>query len=320
MRKWLYIILIGIIFLIPNAQTAFADSRSEIVMEVNSKQILHHQNADAILPMASTTKIMTAWIICEQCNLDDVIHIPHDAVGIEGSSIYLRENEEISIIDLLYGLMLRSGNDSAVALALYHSGSIINFVDVMNKKASQLGLRNTHFCNPHGLPDKNHYTTAKELATIACHAMQNPIFHQIVGTQQYKGKYRSYQNKNKILRTVEGGNGIKTGYTKQAGRCLVSSAKRNGIEVVCVVLNCPEMFERSALLLNHAIEENIILTIKEGTFIFSRGKCYCIDKPIYLVVPRDDSISLEIVNESSELKLQIKLKNKLLFEGILGTI
>ena len=224
---------------------ASASSSAEIAMELTTGEVLESGNADAKLPMASTTKIMTALIICEDCDLDEVITVPDAAVGVEGSSIYLKKEEQIDIRDLLYGLMLRSGNDSATALAIHHSGSVEKFVEVMNERAKQIGAENTNFKNPSGLPDNEHYTTARDLCEITRYALHNETFKEVVATKSYKGKFREYANKNKMLYNYEGANGVKTGYTVKAGRCLVSSAERNGMTVICVVLNCPVMYVRS---------------------------------------------------------------------------
>lgn len=189
-----------------------------VAMERQTQTVLHECNADARLPMASTTKIMTALIICEDCDLDMVVTVPDEAVGAEGSSIYLKRGEQIDIRDLLYGLMLRSGNDAAAALAIIHSGSIPAFAQEMNARARKLGAINTNFKNPSGLPDDEHYTTARDLCKIACTAMGNAAFRQIVGTKSWHGAFRSYANKNKLLYNYEGATGIKTGYTIKAGQ------------------------------------------------------------------------------------------------------
>ena len=191
--------------------TASASAVSEIAMELSTETVLKEGNADARLPMASTTKIMTALIIVEDCNLDEVITVPDQAVGVEGSSIYLHKGEQIDIRDLLYGLMLRSGNDSATALAIHHSGSVEKFVEVMNARAKNIGAGSTNFTNPSGLPDNDHYTTARDLCKIACYAMKNTTFKEVVSTRSHKGKFRTYANKNKMLYSYDGANGVKTG-------------------------------------------------------------------------------------------------------------
>lgn len=236
-------------------------SSSEIVMEINSNRILHQVDADKKMFMASTTKILTAITIIENCNLLDVVTVSSKSVGIEGSSIYLVEGDKYTVKDLLFGLMLRSGNDCAETLALHCSKSIKNFAELMNKTAKKIGAVNSNFVNPHGLHDDNHYTTAYDLALISCYAMKNKEFREIVSTKKISITNTSNNskklliNKNKMLTQFDGANGIKTGYTKKAGRCLVSSCIRNGIELVCVVLNCQPMFERSKTLLLNSFSD-----------------------------------------------------------------
>lgn len=268
MRKGYYFLLsvilgFGITTFLTTAKPkeAYADARSEIAMELTTGKVLSESNADAKLPMASTTKILTAIIIIEDCNLDEVIFVPEEAAGVEGSSVYLKKGEEIDVRDLLYGLMLRSGNDCAAALAIHHSGSIQKFAEAMNDKAQKIGTENSNFTNPSGLPDDNHYTTARDLCKIACYARRNETFSNVVSTKNYNGKFRTFVNKNKMLRLYEGANGIKTGYTLKAGRCLVSSAKRNDMDVVCVVLNCPDMYERSCAILDECFNGFKLLKI-----------------------------------------------------------
>ena len=220
-------------------------------MEVESRRILYAKNADIRLPMASTTKIVTCITVLQLCNnLDEKVCIPKEAVGVEGSSVYLKEGETYSVRDLLYGLMLRSGNDCAVALALHCQENIALFAKKMNEFAESAGALCSHFENPHGLPCKNHYTTATDLALITCTAMQNPTFCEIVDTKYYEPK--NWYNKNKMLVQYDGAVGVKTGFTKEAGRCLVSGAKRENMRIVSVVLNSPMMYERSAELLSDA--------------------------------------------------------------------
>ncbi len=225
-------------------------ARAECVLEVSSRRILHEKNAQTPLPNASTTKILTAILVIEDCDLQEVIEVPQEAAGTEGSSIYLKAGERYTVEELLYGMMLRSGNDAAVTLALHHSGSIAAFAQAMNEKAAMLGATDSHFINPHGLPDKRHRTTARDLALIAAYAMENETFRTIVSTQYYAP--RAWHNKNKMLSEYEGANGVKTGFTADAGRCLVTSAQRGGMTLVSVVLNAPQMYERTTQLLDEA--------------------------------------------------------------------
>ena len=233
------------------AKNGVAPARAECVMEANSRRILYERNGEARLPMASTTKILTAVTVLENCeDVKEEFEIPPQAAGVEGSSVYLKSGDTYSVEDLLYGLMLRSGNDCAEALALHTSGSIDAFAQRMNETAQKAGALESCFKNPHGLPLEGHYTTARDLNLIACYAMQNDAFRQIVGTRYYQP--RNWANKNKMLKNYEGAVGIKTGYTKQAGRCLVSAAEKKGMTLVCTVLNCSPMYERSQQLLDEA--------------------------------------------------------------------
>ncbi len=219
---------------------------ASIVMRADTLEIIKGENYNVRLPMASTTKIMTALLICENCQPEEVIVIPKEAVGIEGSSLYLKEGESLTVKELLYGLMMRSGNDCAVALALHLGGSIENFAEMMNTRAKSLCLNNTHYVNPHGLHDKDHYTSCYDLCKLGCIAMKNTLFREIVSTKVTtigdEQSKRTITNKNKILFEYDGGNGIKTGYTCNAGRCLVASAERKGVQLVSAVLNVPDMF------------------------------------------------------------------------------
>ncbi len=231
---------------------------SAIVMDKTSGRVLYQKNAYEKKFMASTTKILTAITILEHCDPNAVVTVGSETVGIEGSSIYLEEGEQLSVKDLLYGLMLRSGNDAAETLAVFCSGDIKTFAELMNETANKIGALNSNFVNPHGLHDDNHYTTAYDLALITRYAMNNEIFREIVSCRfkeipwTTRGYSRRLFNKNKMLSEVNGATGVKTGYTKNAGRCLVSSFLRDGMELICVVLNCPPMFEQSKKLLTDA--------------------------------------------------------------------
>ncbi len=248
MKKISFFLALSLLFALPvrlipvNAEAA-TKGRAECVVEVTSRRFLHEENAEAHLPMASTTKILTAIMIIEDCTLSDVVTVPPEAAGVEGSSVYLKAGEEYTVQDLLYGLMLRSGNDCAVTLALHHSGSIGAFAHEMTRRAEKMGAEHSRFENPHGLPDDRHYTTARDLALIAAYAMQNETFREIVSTSYYEP--RGWKNKNKFLSSYEGANGIKTGFTTAAGRCLVTSAERQGMTLVSVLLNCPQTYERT---------------------------------------------------------------------------
>lgn len=229
---------------------ALADSaRSAVVMDAVSGRLLYSKNMDERSLIASTTKIMTALLICERCNVLDQMRIPKEAVGIEGSSMYLREGEILSLQELLYGLMLSSGNDAAVALALYCSGSIEEFANQMNDKARTLGMNGTHFANPNGLDAPDHYSTAKDLAVLASYAMENPVFAKTVSTKTITVGDRYLRNHNKLLWLYPEADGVKTGYTKAAGRILVSSAVRNRRRLIAVTIHDPEDWKDHAAML-----------------------------------------------------------------------
>ncbi len=208
-----------------------------ILVDATTGRVLSQNNADSKSLIASTTKIMTALVVCEQCNVLDRMRIPKEAVGIEGSSMYLKEGEVLTIQDLLYGLMLSSGNDAAVALAIYCGGTVEGFAGLMNDKAHALGMTGSHFVNPNGLDAPGHYSTARDLAILASYAMANPIFRQTVSTKTVRIGERTLQNHNKLLWRVEGADGVKTGYTQAAGRILVSSATRQGRRLIAVTIN-----------------------------------------------------------------------------------
>ena len=216
---------------------AAVSARRAYVLDAVSGRVLYEKAPNERSLIASTTKIMTALIVCEQCNVLDRMRIPEEAVGIEGSSMYLKAGEVLTLQELLYGLMLSSGNDAAVALAIYCGGTVEGFAELMNDKARNLGLRDTHFENPNGLDSPGHYSTARDLAVLAAYAMENPIFAKTVSTKNLKVGDRYLTNHNKLLWRVEGADGVKTGFTKAAGRILVSSACRQGRRIVAVTID-----------------------------------------------------------------------------------
>lgn len=216
------------------------NSRAYVVIDRKTNMVLYGKNENQKRKMASTTKIMTATIIIENCNLDETIEVSKKAAGTGGSRLGLKAGDKITIRDLLYGLMLRSGNDAAVALAEYVGGSIEGFAELMNKKASELNLTNTHFETPHGLDSDEHYSTAYELSLLSNYALQNSVFAKIVNTKEHtiniNGYPKTLSNTNELLGNFEGVYGIKTGFTNGANRCLVTACKRNDIDIICVVL------------------------------------------------------------------------------------
>lgn len=216
------------------------NSRNAIVLDRSSKAVLYGKNEKVKTKMASTTKIMTAIVVIENTNLDNIVEISSKAAGTGGSRLKLKRGDKISVKDLLYGLMLRSGNDAAVALAEYVGKTVDGFAQIMNNKAKELGLENTHFITPHGLDSEEHYTTAYELAILTDYALKNEIFSSIVNTKScnicINGISRAISNTNELLGYLNGVYGVKTGFTNGAGRCLVTSIKRGDLDIICVVL------------------------------------------------------------------------------------
>lgn len=223
-----------------NSDVSDINARSCIVLDRISKKILYGKNEFNKVKMASTTKIMTATVIIENCDLSQTVTVSKKAASTGGSRLGLKTNDKITIKDLLYGLLLCSGNDAAVALAETAGGDISGFSEMMNNKAKKLGLKNTNFESPHGLDSDGHYTTAYELAILSDYALKNKTFSQIVGTKNYtvtiNGYPKALSNTNELLGSLNGVYGIKTGFTNGANRCLVTSCKRNDMDIICVVL------------------------------------------------------------------------------------
>lgn len=221
-------------------------ARAYCLIDEASGRVIVASNADKRMPMASTTKIMTGLLAVESGKLDETITVEADVIRVEGSSMGLKADEKITLREVVYGLMLESGNDAANTIAVFVGGSMEDFVEKMNARAAKLGLKNTHFCNPSGLYNEQHYTSAGDLALLAACAMKNPEFAKIVGTKSIRVSYdgqkngRYLLNHNKLLGVYDGAMGVKTGFTKKSGRCLVSCAKRNGIELILATLNDPD--------------------------------------------------------------------------------
>ena len=222
-----------------------------VLLDAASGRVLYEKNGGARSLIASTTKIMTALLVCERGNLDEEVRVPKEAVGVEGSSLYLREGETLTVRDLLYGLMLHSGNDAAVALAIVCGGSEADFVEQMNEKARSLGLADTHYANPNGLDDDGNYATALDLANLAAAALQNEDFRAVVSCKSATAGGRVLHNHNKLLRQYDGAIGVKTGYTKAAGRILVSAAERDGRMLVAVTIRDSDDWRDHAALLDY---------------------------------------------------------------------
>lgn len=242
---------------------------SAILLEAETRRILYAHNVGAALPMASTTKIMTAIVALEHGDLQTETTITAEAVGVEGSSVYLTVGERFTREELLYALLLESGNDAAVALAISVAGSVNAFVSLMNTKAAELGLKSTHFENPHGLSAEGHRTSAYDLALITAHALSLDGFEKISSTvsKRLEGEGhlpRYLVNHNKLLRSYEGLIGVKTGYTLLAGRCLVTAARRNGMTLIAVTLNDRNDWQDHTALLDYGFGAFRMLTVAEA--------------------------------------------------------
>ncbi len=292
-----------------DSQTSLSSAAAYALIEQSGGKILKSSNENSRLPMASTTKTMTALVVLENCQLDEMVNVPNEAVGTEGSSMYLKYDEIISVEDLLYGLMLLSGNDAAVALAVHVGGSVEDFVKLMNEKAEALGLTDTHFVTPNGLHDDMHYTTALELAKIGAAALSNADFRKIVSTQYHTSTTgsinRTMKNKNALLWDYEGALGVKTGYTMAAGRCLLFAAERDGMLLVGTVLNCRPMFEAAAELLDYGFENyGLCKAVEKGSRLAS---CYVPNAQKSLLALKAERDIIIPVKKGEELELEIKV-------------
>lgn len=315
--KKVILLHIVIIFLLsvfmPYKGAAFSNVSAEtaILMDAESGRVLYEKAAHKKMRIASITKIMTAILAIESGKLDELVNVSNNAVRTEGSSIYLKPGEKIKLEHLVYGLMLRSGNDSAVAIAEYVGGSVEGFVFLMNQKAGEIGMRNTVFSNPHGLDDhENHFSTAYDMAILTKYAMENEKYQEIAGTKVHRAPNpdekwdRSWKNKNKLLTGLyEYSTGGKTGYTKRAKRTLVSTAEKDGHDLIAVTLNGPNdwkdhisMFEWGFAQydLENIVQKGIVHSVKDD---FYKGK----------VVVRRDFLYPVTDEEKENLKVEIKL-------------
>lgn len=243
MRKFTGIVLsLALIFAvkIPARAELAVSAKAAILMHADSGRVLYEKNADEHMLIASTTKIMTAIVVLEHCELDDLVEVDSRSAGIEGSSMYLKAGESYTVEDLLYGLLLVSGNDAASALALHVADSMEEFAELMNSKAAELGMTESSFKNAHGLDEEGHYSTARDMAKLAAYCMGNEDFARIAGTVSHTVGEQTLVNHNRLLREYDGCLGLKTGYTMAAGRTLVTCAERDGARYVCVTLNDPD--------------------------------------------------------------------------------
>ncbi|QJX62795.1 D-alanyl-D-alanine carboxypeptidase [Niallia circulans] len=308
LRKLIILTIItSILFLaIPQKSSAqmYVSAQSAILMEQDSGRVIFEKDAHTKRRIASITKIMTALLAVESGKLEETVTVSSNAIRTEGSSIYLQEGEKIKLEDLVYGLMLRSGNDAAVAIAETVGGSLDGFVYLMNQKAEEIGMKNTHFANPHGLDDhEDHYSTAYDMALLTRYAMNNDTYKKIAGTKSYRSEStnnewdRIWRNKNKLLTSLyEHSTGGKTGYTKRAKRTLVSTAEKDGVEYIAVTLNDPDdwddhinMFETAFKTYKkvQVLEEGKIKTVKDK---FYKNKVYIKSDLEYPVTEKEEDL------------------------------
>lgn len=284
-----------------NTEELKLNSKIGLIFDRNSKTILYEKNGLKQVPMASTTKIMTAIVVLENANLDDIVTISKKAAGTGGSRLGLKTNDKITVHDLLYGLMLKSGNDAAVALAEHVGGGIDGFAELMNKKASEMGLVNSHFVTPHGLDQEKHYTTAYELACMADYALNIPKFREIVGSKKYNitinARSSLIGNTNELLGNLYGVYGVKTGFTNGAGRCLVTACKRDDIDIITVVLSANTKRERtldSVKLIEYANKNYDVINIEEKIKEKFNNWKQLNEKRIYINKAKTQNINLQI--------------------------
>ena len=292
------------------------NARSCIVLDRLSKKILYGKNETSKVKMASTTKIMTATIIIENCDLNQTVEVSKKAAGTGGSRLGLKTGDKITIRDLLYGLMLCSGNDAAIALAEAAAGSVQDFSKLMNSKAKELGLENTNFESPHGLDSDNHYTTAYELAILSDYALKNTTFFNIVGTKSYtvtiNGYPKNLNNTNELLGNLNGVYGIKTGFTNGANRCLVTACKRNNMDIICVVLGCDTKKFRttdSIKLIEYAFKNFEYVDISKK--IEEEFNIWKLENPNYFSINKGTTNNLELLYSNLEDSILPINKNKI---------
>lgn len=310
-----FCILAGVTYFPASADTSEAlalSAHSAVLIDADSGSVLYAKNANERLPMASTTKIMTAYVALALAKPEHVIRTDAGAVGIEGSSIYLSEGEELTLEQLLYALLLESANDAAAAIAIGLSGSVEAFADEMNRKAQSLGLTNTHFTNPHGLHDEAHYTTAHELALLSHVALQNELIQTIVSTRKttipHAGSdgVRLLVNHNKMLRLYDGCIGVKTGFTKQSGRCLVSAAERDGVRLIAVTIDAPNDWNDHTAMLDYGFARYRSVKLCDKAFLYPLPLVNATEDYVMLGVEEDVCITLP--NEAGEIQQVVECR------------
>lgn len=326
-------LLIAILLSLPilalpdTARAPSLSAKSAILIDASDGSVLFEKNGREQMGMASTTKIMTALVISELLPLDNTVTIPADAVNVEGSSVYLTEGELLSVRELLYALLLSSANDAAVALAISASGSVEAFADEMNARARELGLHNTHFTNPHGLYDEAHYTTAYDLALISAEALRVPELCEIMSSKKAQipqgvtpdcpeGQTMRYlYNHNKMLNLYEGAIGVKTGFTKKTGRCLVSAAQRDGLTLVAVTLSAPDDWRDHTAMLDYGFSLYERVTLFDvGEFTYAYAVTGGRDE--YVTLSNSQPITLTLPKGNSRIKSSVQSPQRFEFAPV----
>lgn len=285
-------------------------AKSAALYEPETSHFIFSKNSENQLPMASTTKIMTALLALELLDPEEIIQVDDRAIGIEGSSIYLKNGESLTALDLIYSVILQSANDAAAALAYRISGEIADFANLMNERADALGLKNTHFTNPHGLDDCDHYTTAHDLAIISAEALKNENFKKISSTYKKEIKssetVRTLVNHNKMLKKYPDCIGVKTGFTKKSGRCLVSAAERNGLTLIGVTINAPDDWNDHTKMLDYgySLIEAKMLAVK-GEFSYKIPVINGTEG--FVTVSNKDEVKRIFAKNDSSFEISIKM-------------
>lgn len=325
-RMLVFILIFHFVFLMPMKIMAIS-AESYCVVDGETGSILKAHNANIRMGLASTTKIMTALLALESGKSEEIATVSSNAAGTIGSSLYLKPGEKIKVYDLVCGLMLNSGNDAAIVLAEHIGGNVENFVHMMNMKAIEIGAQQTHFSNPNGLSDEEHYTTAADLARITVHALKNNAFKKIVTIKEMRietvgeDKRSIYlHNHNKLLATLEGCDGVKTGFTKATGRCLVSSVTRCGMQTVCVTLNAGDDWNDHKVLHDeaHAMYEKQVW-IENGTDTGSIAVLNGVEKEVRSIAAQTLSGIVQ-KNNGGSVQLEIDLIQNLMAPVLRGQI
>ncbi|WP_318361888.1 D-alanyl-D-alanine carboxypeptidase family protein [uncultured Agathobaculum sp.] len=313
MKKLFCVLLL--VLVLPGAGAVSA--RGAVVIDADTGETLFEQNADARLPMASTTKIMTALVALGEGDLDRIYTVKPEYAAVEGSSMYLQAGERLSLRDTLYGLMLASGNDAAVAIA-GECGGMSAFVGKMNAKAAELGLTDTHFDNPNGLPSDTHYTTAHELAKITAAALKDPVFRQIVSTKSCTVSGHTLTNHNRLLSMYDGAVGVKTGFTRAAGRCLVSAAERNGRTLIAVTLNDPNDWNDHMEMLDAGFAQYSEVTLHTAGETITNARVFGGDTASVPLIAKNTVTAYLLPGEKDKLE-RVRYGEKLCYAPVVRT-